>query len=201
MSTKILQVKEINLATRLNELLKEKNIQKKELYGDFGGKNTITRWCNEESPINPSSIRNTDKLEKLANFLDVDLDYLLCKQVEKKKKEDLLNIKVSENLIREIELLDNGNILRSYLSNLGYKIEDIPVQGKEIEYQTIESKFDNNRVRFYLLTLVDNEPTEYAIRITYESKTIELTEKEYFDFLKRAEIYLKGEMNLLFDEK
>ena len=93
----ILRFEEITLASRLKGLLaerKDKNgfpMKVSALYLHYTDsktgterqihKNTMSKWLSEKNPVILDRI-DKDALQRVADFLDVDIDYLLCKQVE-----------------------------------------------------------------------------------------------------------------------
>ncbi len=181
----------ISLATRLNALLKEKNIQKKELYS-FCPQNNVTRWCNEKNPPNPDRIINTEALEKISEFLDVDVDYLLCKQVKKRRDfsntdDDLNDSEQLSEIAEEVEIFQICRILNPFLDFIGnYRIASKNVSTDYItkQYQSIE-RIDEGR--FYLVTQTVEIPVKGENRFTI-SKVI--NGSDIYDSMKKEDAQL-----------
>ena len=76
----IIEKKRITPQIRIKEVLKEKHITQKQLSLDIGiTEKSISQWFKKNKDIRENN------LKLLANYLDVDLDYLKCTQVFPKK--------------------------------------------------------------------------------------------------------------------
>lgn len=197
--------KVISLASRLMELLEETNRQKKELYTPHNNKNNITRWCNVDNPVNPDRITNFEGLQEIADLLQVDVDYLLCKQVEKRKSDNRANFakfneKFDTQAISEsVALMEFGDSFKHTLQNIGYSFEYVPTSWHEdeTEYQTIE-RLDESH--FYLLTLRDTFTTqdEYEVEILKKGKRIAVLSADDFQFfLESAKAHILCELGMI----
>ena len=83
-------VKKISFGQRIKELLKEKGKTHEWLALETGISTTsITSWVSKDRPMKRRYDKEGDKLQRIANVLDVDVAYLECTQVEKRKS-DLL---------------------------------------------------------------------------------------------------------------
>lgn len=143
----------ISLASRLNSLLKEKKIQKKEFY-DFCPQNNLTRWCNEKNPPRLANIRNKaiQQLGRIAETLDVDLEYLLCKQVEKRGGDVKQNRMDVESVWKSFQVFTLEESLNSFLSLVGnYQIRFEPY-GTEFKTETFKEIEAMDGCRFKLVT-------------------------------------------------
>ena len=81
MYTNIIKREPISTSIRLSELMKEKKLTCRKLAQDLKvEEKTVQKWRKG------GTIRNSN-LTLLAKYFDVDVDYLTCKQVEKKSYE------------------------------------------------------------------------------------------------------------------
>ena len=209
MATKLLEEKSkiISVASRINELRKEKNIAKKIFYSENNDKNNITRWCNEKNPVNPDRITNKIGFKEIADILDVDVDYLLCRQVERRRKKnssgwekfnELIN---TELLTKEVKLLKVADNLKSLFHDFGYEFVPIPADGEEyeFEFQTIE-RIDETH--FALLTFAETNKTvtSYCYEVRSNGAVIkEISEKTFFKFMESITAHMKLEIELLLE--
>lgn len=89
----------MNLLERIQELCKQKNLSVTKLEQELNlGKSTIMKWSNASPSV--------DKLNKVANYFEVSIDYLLGKTEEKKYNNDLKLEGVYLNFAKTAQ--DNG---------------------------------------------------------------------------------------------
>lgn len=216
----ILSVKEISLASRLKELLAEGSghngipLPKKSLYSFEVGdktkrinKNTITNWLDEKNPVMLDRI-DKDALQNVADYLDVDIDYLLCKQVEKRKNFSKFNSQINKDeYIRQLHLLDVGKPL---IKALGYEVtEKATGIETDILYDIIEEKYRETvkdktvtRTKYYLIEYECNSPSGIRFELNKTGATVlKLTESEYFDLIDDMESYSLSRLKRLAERK
>lgn len=89
----------MNLLEKIQELCKQKNISVTKLEQELNlGKSTIMKWSNASPSV--------DKLNKVANYFEVSIDYLLGKTEEKNYNNDLKLEGVYLNFAKTAQ--DNG---------------------------------------------------------------------------------------------
>lgn len=82
----------MNFISRIEELLKNRRIQKNKMLSDLNlSVNSFTNWKNR------GTVPSGDTLQKIADYFGVTVDYLLGKEQEKKpsETEDLEEIRVA----------------------------------------------------------------------------------------------------------
>lgn len=191
---------EFSFATRLCDLLDEQKKQRKELYS-FVAPNTVTKWCDKNNPINPDKIIKLKELKEVADYLNVDVEYLLCKQIKKRKCLDNMkfeewNNKISPKLKIQLELWESSSLLKDYFKMLGYLFQSSPISSEEIEdeYQEIVRKDDSH---FMLLTFVQKYASETKYSVSVFKDGIlrgNLSEVSFYDFLDSIKSHISCEI-------
>ena len=178
---------------------------KKELYS-FCPQNTVARWCNEKDPVNPDRINNKDTIKALSDFLNVDVDYLLCKQVyeressEKPSEEQLVRwTEMYSTVMNNYETFELADSLKTFFSKLGYSLTDNATDSTDehIEYQTIE-RIDETHFMLLSWICVVPSPIKFEIKVKRGDKTITtLTENEYYQFISSIKAHILTEFELM----
>lgn len=168
----ITKEEKVSFAIRLKQLLRENKMTQEQLAELVGvTPNSVSGWITEKSPLkqNKELILNT-----IANKFDVDVDYILCKQVEKRgKKSNFNNINTTKLVegLRKIELYEE--FLK--LANIEVKILSEPI-GEPVEDQEI---FEGK-----IISYTYYEESKESIDLTYEGKTKVLEKAEYEKFME-----------------
>lgn len=96
----------MNLLERIKKLAKDRDVSIYQLEEEINiGRNTIYQW-NKRTP-------SSDKLEAVANYFNVSVDYLLGR-TEKKKYYELSNKEKKDIAIQAEELIDGDQNRRSF---------------------------------------------------------------------------------------
>lgn len=222
----ILRFEEITLASRLKGLLaerKDKNgfpMKVSALYLHYTDsktgterqihKNTMSKWLSEKNPVILDRI-DKDALQRVADFLDVDIDYLLCKQVEQRKKpvdaskfDSMID---KDEYARQLHLLIVGKPL---LKALGYEVtEETKSVASDTDFIIIAEDYKEKvkeraivRTRYYLVEYEYSSPIKTEFEITKAGATIlNLSEAEYFDLIDDMESYSLSRLKRLAERK
>lgn len=121
----IINEESISTGKRLKELIMEKKLTQEQFAEEFNTQTkTVSEWVNNKGVIRKSN------LAKIANFFDVDVEYLTCDQLEKRKS--LKNASAKEigekwaddhNLKQAILDHKQWSRLQDYLEYLGVTIQ------------------------------------------------------------------------------
>lgn len=138
----VVNYEEISFQIRLKELIEEKGINIKKLSEDIGVTySTAWNWFNTDIEI--KRLRRKT-LEKLSNYFDVDVGYLLCDQVEKREeKKTTSSLSESDFAKRQREIADkyyNGDFRKSFR-------HESPFFGTDSFVNLVNHSTDNTRIR------------------------------------------------------
>ena len=183
---KILEKKKVSFGIRLKELMQEHDppltqeglagLLRNPAYEDNPPFNphTISNW------MHGGSLRRNrgEILQQLADIFDVDPAYLECKQVEKHKIQENFPSANSE-LINDVKRIDG---FTSYLESIGIKC-DYATRGRTEINEYIDSG--------YLYKVEESIGEETEIILTFNDKTITLSESECNKKIQDLEKYVK----------
>lgn len=186
-------IKEIKVSfgIRLKQLLKENKMTQEQLAELVGvTPNSVSGWITGKSPLkqNKELILNT-----IANKFDVDVDYLICKQVEKRDRKvnlDNFNHIDTTKLVEEIKKIEvYDKLLKLSNIDIEHRMESI---GDPLEEQGIS----NGK----LITYQFYDETIESIALTYEGKTKILSTEEYYNFMDNILLFTKFSVTQLLSE-
>lgn len=182
---KIIKEIKVSFGIRLKQLLKENKMTQEQLAELVGvTPNSVSGWITGKSPLkqNKELILNT-----IANEFDVDVDYLICQQLDKRKeKTDFSHIDTTKLVeeIRKIELFEKF-----------FKLSNIDIE--YIEEPMGEPTIDQDIVDGNIVTFTYCEEYKHSIALTYEGKTKILEQKEYENFIDNILLFTKFSTNQL----
>lgn len=171
---KLIKETPISFGIRLKELLSEKKISQLTFANELEmSPNTINAWITEKSKIKQ---HKEIVLQKIADYFDVDVDYIALKQVEKRKPifnaelfNDPENLEIIKNEIKKI------NIYLPYFKFLGIEVENAKsLSGETYEYQII----NDDKIQTYLI-----DEGEDKIIVTFRGKSNTFDSKGFEEFL------------------
>lgn len=187
---KVVKVENISTGKRLSNLLEERGLTQEKFAGMIGKNGvsvqSVSAWVNDKSKIR----KNT--LIQIAEILDVDVDYLLCKSVTPKaniSKAKFSNIQNENELVEQLQNIKEFEKLREYLEIIGFKIEDVfdnsQATGDTVQFQFIENE------KVYTVEEQLTEPSEIKKVITYpDLSTQEITDSDYYTLLDNIKKYI-----------
>ena len=189
MLANIIKREPISTSIRLNELMKEKSLSCKKLAQELNfEEKTVQKWKKG------GNIRKSN-LQILANYFDVDVEYLLCKQVKRKKEKwDILEEKQLQEDIDayygSAEYLYNEAIKKLVKQSLGYEINVVGHNAIPHQSQHIYNG--------ELITTLDYVDTETKISIENKyGEEIFISNRKYIEFKQDIIDYIEFKINKL----
>jgi transcriptional regulator with XRE-family HTH domain len=178
----------VSFGIRLKQLINDKKMTQEKLAELVGvTPNSVSGWITGKSPLkqNKELILNT-----IANEFDVDVDYLVCKQVEKRKKELNFNDIDTHKAFEEFKRFE---LYKKFLklSNIDIEIISEPI-GEQVEGQDI---LDGK-----IITYTYYEESKESIAVTYEGKTKLLEVEEFENFMDNILLFTKFSVTQLLSE-
>lgn len=192
---KVVKVETISTGKRLSNLLEEKGLTQEKFAGMIGKNGvsvqSVSAWVNDKAKIR----KNT--LIQIAEILDVDVDYLLCKSITPRaniSKAEFSNIQSEDELVEQLQSIKEFEKLREYLEIIGFKIEDVfgsPQEtGDSVQFQFIENG------KIYTVEEQLTEPSEMKKVITYpDLSTQEIADSDYYTLLDSIKKYILFQLN------
>lgn len=169
--------------SRINELIKEKGLQKKAFAVDMQvTPQTVTGW------VKGTTIPHKHHLDKIANYFGVDVSYLLCETNYKNIQDQIRNID-KENDAIDFAIKRKDNAIKDLLALYGYKFELSNYSyEKTVKYYKDDVLIDE-------INLTDGEHFPYYRIVTPEKETKYLSVVDaiklrniMFDLLERFSI-------------
>ena len=150
----LVKAEPLSVGKRLKILIEEQNISKKEFVRQFNiwlesqqekgrykespklTEKDLSRWTKDRVNM------RHDKIEMFADFFNVDVDYLACKQLEKHKDESDFSkfdkqIDLAQ-LRKEVEEIRNEKPWLQLLRDKGYVLKEVPTAGFLEKYQIVD---------------------------------------------------------------
>ena len=96
----------------------------------------LSRWLREKDPVQ----MRDDKIEMFADFLEVDVDYLACKQLEKHKvKPDFSKFDIDfDQLWKDVEEIKKKKPWLQLLKDKGYALDTVPTTYYTDKFQFLD---------------------------------------------------------------
>lgn len=212
--SRVISRKPLSFGIRLKELINESGFvtqkqfvesfavwkSKKTEYGSIPDpeEKDISRWIK-----GVVKIPNKSKRIMFADFFDVDVEYLECTQLEKKKPKkskkqinqdsiyDKWATKLSPDSIKSSENeLKKSEHLIPFLEGLGYMVEFVP-EDNEINEHIYEIIRDNEILTIQALSTYE---TDFSVDITYPNGTTKnLTYGSFEELINRIEKFIQFE--------
>jgi transcriptional regulator with XRE-family HTH domain len=151
----------VSIGMRILELLKEKGISQYKLADELNVSfQTVNAWVNNKS----LPVRYKDKLAK---FFDVDVDYIMCKQVERHREFSKFDLN-KDNLRNIREFIDIDDSIMKILNIKGYDVIEKDFSTETIMGEAIQDdkdityEFDNPIVDSYSVYYPNGEVIEVS---------------------------------------